>query len=68
MKPKYPNVKVRIKTAGKEGNAFFILGSAAAALRRAGVPLKEVREFEEKAMAGNYDHLVKVVKETVATD
>jgi hypothetical protein len=40
-------------------NAFAILGAGTRALRSAGVPEDEVREFTNEATAGDYDHLLR---------
>ena len=53
---KYPNVHVRL--VGQEGNAFFILGTVAKALRRGGVSDEEVKQFQKEAMSGDYEELL----------
>jgi hypothetical protein len=59
MKPKYP--AVRVKLAGREGNAFAILGHVLRALRAAHVPQDECEAFGREAMSGDYDHLLQTV-------
>jgi hypothetical protein len=56
MEVKYPDVKVQL--VGEDGNAFFILGKVGKALRRAGVPDDEVKQFFDEAKSGDYDHLL----------
>ncbi len=63
MEPKYPHVKVKL--VGQDGNAFFILGRVAAALRRAHVPQAEIDAFLKEARSGDYDHLLQTVVQTV---
>ena len=65
-KPKYPSITVQIK--GQEGNAVFILVTTAKALRDGGVPRGQVMAFQQEACTGDYDHLVKTVREWVSTD
>ena len=53
---KYPNIKVRL--IGTDGNAFAIVGTVRAALKRNGVSKEEVDEFSREATSGGYDHLL----------
>lgn len=53
-----------VKLIGMDGNAFFILGKVKKALLKAGMK-KEADEFIEKATAGDYDNLLRVVMEYV---
>jgi len=51
---------IPLRMVGEDGNAFFILGRAAKALRQAG--LRElVPEFQAEATADDYDHLLRTV-------
>lgn len=52
--------KPKVKLIGHDGNAFFILGTVKKALVKAGMD-KEAKEFMEKATAGDYDNLLRVV-------
>lgn len=54
--PKYPEIEVQL--TGKDGNAFFILGSCGQAARRAKLPKEEIDTFMEEAKAGDYNHLL----------
>jgi hypothetical protein len=56
MDVKYPNVKVQL--VGQDGNAFFIIGRVAQALRRAKVPADEVKQFTDEATSGDYDNVL----------
>jgi hypothetical protein len=47
-----------------DGNALAIMGAVAKALRKAGQGDK-VKEYREKAMAGDYDNLLRVSMEYV---
>jgi hypothetical protein len=63
MMPKYPEVTVEL--IGEDGNAFAILGTVARAMKKAGVPTEAVDRFKREAMAGDYDHLLRTVMDTV---
>jgi hypothetical protein len=56
MKPKHPNVVVRL--TGQDGNAFNVLGLCRRAARDAGLSRVEIARFMEEAMAKDYDHLL----------
>lgn len=56
-------VKPVVKLIGNNGNAFAILGSCSSAARKAQWSAEKVKEFQDKATAGNYDHLLRVVGE-----
>lgn len=43
---------------GVDGNAFSIMGYVTRTLRRAGNPSSVLDAYREKAMGGDYDHLV----------
>lgn len=53
---KYPEITVQL--AGKNGNAFYILGKCLSAMRHANIPKKEQDEFYHQATASNYNHLL----------
>ena len=56
--------KPKVKLIGKDGNAFFILGTVRKALVKNGME-QEAKEFMEKATSGDYDNLLKVVMDYV---
>ena len=56
MSPKHPNVKVQL--TGRDGNAFAIIGTVTQALKRAGVPTKEVKEYQSESMSGDYNNVL----------
>ena len=49
--------KIKVKLLGKDGNAFFILGTVSRELKRAGKKA-EADEYLKEAMSGDYDHLL----------
>jgi hypothetical protein len=55
--PRYPDVTVKL--AGRDGNAFAVLGAVSRALRKAGVPAAEVDAFRKEATSGDYEHLLR---------
>ena len=48
---------VALSILGKDGNAFAILGTASRALKRAG-KAEQVKEFQDEATKGDYNHLL----------
>ncbi len=56
--------KPKVKLTGEDGNAFAILGRVTKALRQAGQGDK-VKEMTDKAMSGDYNHLLSTVMEYV---
>lgn len=63
MTLKFPDIKVEL--TGQDGNAFSILGRVSKAMRKAGRSDKEVKEFCDEAMTGDYDHLLRTCMEWV---
>ena len=57
--------KPKVKLTGKDGNVFFIIGSIAKALRKAGMPDK-AKEFTDKAFnSGSYGAVLRLASEYV---
>lgn len=54
--PKYPEITVQL--TGQDGNAFMVIGTVKASLRKAGVDKAEQNAFVEEATSGDYDHLL----------
>lgn len=61
--PKFPNIEVQL--TGEDGNAFMIMGLVQKALRRAGVSADDIKAYQDSAMSGDYDNLLRVTMETV---
>lgn len=55
-KTKYPDVDVQL--VGQDGNALAIIGRVSTALKRAGVDLAEVDEYQKEAMSGDYNNVL----------
>ena len=56
---------IEVELIGEDGNAFFILGRVKKALKKAGYEAEEISEWHAEATAGDYDHLLRGVMETV---
>jgi len=52
-----------LQLTGQDGNAFFILGKARQAARKAGWDQQQISKFMEDAMSGNYNHLLQTCME-----
>ncbi len=61
--PKYPDIEVQL--SGEDGNAFFIIGRVRKAMRRAGVEDSELDAFNEEAMSGDYDNVLRTAMKWV---
>jgi len=59
LEVRHPEITVTL--AGKDSNAFAILGRCRKAMQRAGLPNAEREEFIAQATAGNYDALLQTV-------
>ncbi|MDP9821046.1 hypothetical protein [Nocardioides massiliensis] len=55
--PRYPDLTVQL--SGHDGNAFAVLGRVARALKSHGVSAAEVQQFNDEAMSGSYDDLLR---------
>jgi hypothetical protein len=51
---------VEVELSGQDGNAFFIMGRATKAMKRAGIDEATIEKYREEAMSGDYDHLLQV--------
>ena len=62
------NSRPRVKLIGRDGNAFFILGTCRRAAKSANWTDEQWSEFETKATDGDYDRLLQVVMEYFDVD
>jgi hypothetical protein len=53
-----PAPRPRVKLAGRDGNAFAIMGTVSAALRNAGASEQTIRQYRQESMSGDYSHLL----------
>ena len=53
----HPNITVKLQ--GKDGNAFSIIGNMIKGLRKAKVSEEEIKLFQEEAMSGDYNNLLR---------
>ena len=51
-------MKHKLKIIGKDGNAFYILGEARRAAKKAGWSKEEVEKMLQESMSGDYDNLL----------
>lgn len=63
MKTQKP--KVIVKLSGPDGNAFALMGKVAEAMKKSGQTKEQIKEFSDKAMSGDYENLLRVVREHV---
>lgn len=63
MSCKFPNVRIRL--AGNE-NAYAVINAVEDAMRRAKVSPAEFEAYRLAAMAGGYEDLLRVTRETVS--
>jgi len=52
-----------LKLIGNDGNSFAILGNANRVARKAGWTPERIKEFQNKAISGDYDNLLCVCME-----
>lgn len=57
--------KPEVKLTGEDGNAFAIMGRVTGVLRKAGWSKEAIKEYTDKAMSGDYDHLLQITMEYV---
>ncbi len=60
--------KANVRLAGKDGNAFAIMGRVVAGLRKAGNSKEIIDAYTEDAMSGDYNHLLRVSMDHVDFD
>ena len=65
IKLKAPDERPKVKLVGENGNAFSILGTVSKALKKTGADKEYIDQYLNKAMAGDYDHLLGVTMEYV---
>lgn len=62
MSPKFPHARIRL--TGTE-NAYTIMQAVEDAMRRAKIAPAEFEAYRQAAMAGDYENLLRVTRETV---
>jgi len=65
MKPKFPDAHIAIDLDGEQGNVFFIVGETRRAMKEAGALARHANQFNNEAMAHDYNHLLDVVERYV---
>ena len=54
-----------VKLIGEDGNAFAIMGKVVKAMKRTGYSQDEIKDYQAKAMSGDYNHLLAVTMDFV---
>lgn len=57
--------KPTVQLVGKDGNAFFILGTVKKALKKAGYSEDQISEYRKEATSGDYENLLQVTMKWV---
>ena len=60
-----PKYNVAVQLSGNDGNAFNIMAQVNRALRNAGATPEEIKQYQQEAMSGDYDNLLRVTQEWV---
>jgi hypothetical protein len=60
-----PKYDVEVQLTGNDGNAFNIMAQVNRALRNAGATPEEIKQYQQEAMSGDYDNLLRVTQEWV---
>ena len=56
---------VDVQLTSTDGNAFAILGKVINGIKSAGGTSEDVRAFQDEAMSGDYDHLLRTCMDWV---
>lgn len=57
MEPIFPQVVVTMDLSGEAGNAFCILATVCAEMRREGIVKADIDKFQQEATSGDYQNL-----------
>jgi len=50
---------IEVELVGQDGNAMSIIAKVSSALKRNDVPTEEITAYQNEAMSGDYDHLLR---------
>ena len=56
---------IEVELLGKDGNAFMIMGLVVRAMKKAHVDPEVIEAYQDEAMSGDYDNLLRVTGEYV---
>lgn len=56
---KYPNISVKL--LGEDGNVFNLIGKTSQALKAAGIPSQEIRDFQTEVTSGTYNDAIATI-------
>lgn len=65
MKPKFDRVAIIINLHTEEASPFYIIGEVRRVMKEAGAPARTMNQFNNDAMAHDYNHLMNVVERYV---
>jgi hypothetical protein len=60
-----PEQRPKVRLIGEDGNAFAVLGKVSKALKSAGADKEYIDQYLNKAMSGDYNHLLGVTMEYI---
>ena len=49
----------KLKLSGSDGNAFAVIGKARRVAKKAGWSEEEIKNFQDEAMSGDYNNLLR---------
>ena len=61
--PIYPDISVKL--IGHSSNAFFIIGTICAALKKGGVEKEKIEQFTTEAQSGDFDNVLRTAMKWV---
>ena len=50
---------IDVQLTGTDGNAFALMGKVSEGIKKAGGTSEDVRSFQDEAMSGDYNHLLR---------
>jgi len=56
---------IKVQLTGRDGNAYAIMSAVSKALRQTGVSEKEINQYQDESMSGDYENLLLVAAQWV---
>lgn len=60
-----PLFDVKVQLTGQDGNAFNLMGLVIRGMKKAGATAADVTQFQDEAMSGDYDNLLRTCSKYV---
>ena len=60
-----PKFNVTVQLTGQDGNAWNLMGLVIRGMKKAGATAADVKQFQDEAMSGDYDNLLRVCAQYV---